>query len=1103
MLRKNAVDTYVGTTHSFDLENLEARQLLSGDVATIELNVGATPESVIFADFNGDEINDTAVLAPDLGQIQIWTPDEHGDITQWAVIEGEFGDAHRLQVLDVDADGQVDIGFFDAATHRFTVYANEGDGSFSFAGGLQLADTATGFVLLYASEGPAAEPVGPWIGSEDFGFSRDGFGEGGDFGSGSDGSGDGSGSGSDGSGGGSGSGSDGSGDGSGSGSDGSGDGSGSGSDGSGDGSGSGSDGSGDGSGSGSDGSGDGSGSGSDGSGDGSGSGSDGSGDGSGSGSDGSGDGSGSGGDGSGGGTGSFPHFVGAPFIAVWHESLGAIELTDPISLLGDSMFGDGSGSGDSEDAIAWPFNGAYVDLPSGIFFETGSGGDAIAVKDFSNDGTPDIAVTNRNDGTVSVISFNAELEGYLTNGYDFATDGLIPTTTIDVGNEPVHINAFDVDMDGYMDMIVSNAGDGTFTIVHGSADGLGNPETVDVAPQVTQAFLNFNALGNDLFVLGFSADGTVTHLDFTDGSLIVTDSQANYFMANDNVLPRQTIVGEFTGDGFTDVAVIDQANGQVVIYSNIADQANDGEDSSYAGPPIDLRDVPIPGVPDLTADTDTGESDSDNTTAYNNAGDFKLKFDVQVSHVADELASLRTTLVNYFEANGPQYDKDGFEYTPSIWVNIYAGSVWIGSAEVGADDSVVTVTTDGKTVLREGDHQIRASFAIGAKGLRGLIGTKSAELKIKVELPTIDFEPPEDDGETVVVKKDDSGKPVIVIDPGTSNGDVEEVHLADFSDLPEITGGVVTVKEPKAHAKASRYAAAPSDKGLVLLERDDSGNWDGRNLTDEIPDSEPITNSNLEVLTTPWGNVNMAGLNDQGELVFYWQDGSVDSTGDANWNFVNLADDQLRDNGQAVPKFASSLTSFVTPWGAMNVAGLDANGHLRVIWWAPGLDNWVSSDLTEILGSTPLAGDISAWVTPWGGINITGLNTDGEMVAVWWAPGGEWTVTPLGRDLGAPALVSGSLTAFVSDTGKTFIAGITVDNTVGVFTWAPGDASWEFVAIDNLPEGTTLVGSVSGYYTPESDTVTLLAGSLDGNTYQLDGNGSDIGQLWTVGLFTV
>lgn len=987
------------------LENLEDRRLLSGETETIVLEVDSTPQSVVFADFTGDGAPDTAVLAPDAGAIQIWSHDGQGGMFEWAVVEGDFAAAERIQVIDVNADWIPDLGFFDADNHRFTTYVNNADATFSFAGGLQLADTATGFVLMYHG-GPVGEPVGPWIGPADFGSGDDGFGDGdGGDGSGGDGSG----------------------------------------------------------------------------------------------------GDGSGGDGSGDFFQNEPHFVGDPFIAVWHDSLAAVEIYDSIQLLPADGSGGGSsgeGGGD-ENVVAWPFEGAFLDMPSGVYFNTGSGGDAIAVGDFNHDRQPDIAFTNRDDGTVSIIHFDAEIENLLGAGFDPATDAFIESDTIAVGAEPVHINHFDVNNDGWMDLLVANAGDGTITIAYGSDAGFVETATVDVAPDLTQVFINFNAFDHDLFVLGFSANGTVSELHFNGTSLELDKQEVGFLPANDTVLPRQIIVGEFTADPFIDVAIIDQAGQSVVIYSNVAGEAEDDSGDDYGGPPIDAADIPIAGVPDLLPATDTGASDSDNITAFNNAGENTLLFDVKVSHVADDLAALRTTLVTFFEANGEQFDEDGFQYTPTLWVNIYAGGVLIGSAEVVGGQDTIVVRTDGRTVLREGMHAIRAGFAIGAPGLRGLVGTRSAALPIEVRVPRVEVDTSgAQEGETVTIRKDDAGNFVLLleVDDGQSSG-IEEVSFGLFEDLPPITGSVVTVKETKRNAGASRYAAGQSDEGLVLLVRSDEGQWSGRNLTAEIDDSEPITDSNIEVMTTPWGNVNMAGLNEQGELIFYWQDGGADQNGQARWNFVNLADNQLRDNGQAVPSYASSLESFVTPWGAMNVAGLDANGHLRVIWWAPGRGHWVSTDLTELLGSTPLTGDVSAWVTPWGGINLVGLNTDGEMVAVWWAPGQDWTVSPIGETLGAPTLVHGSLASFVSERGDTFVAGLTTEGDVGIFSWNLDDFAWDYAAVAGIPDTATLVGSVSGYFTEADSSVTLLVGSLDGSVFELLGDGLGIQDAWTVGLY--
>ncbi|HZW11257.1 MAG TPA: VCBS repeat-containing protein [Phycisphaerales bacterium] len=985
---------------SFKLESLEQRQLLSGGGEPIHLDAGGTPESVVFADFNADRLSDTAVLTPGTGEVVVWSPDGAGGLGEWAVVEGEFAAAQRIQVLDVDADGRPDFGFFEADTHRFSTYRNNGDGTFTFAGGLQLADTATGLAFLYGNPGPAAEPVGPWIGPAGFEEDGEGF-------------------------------------------------------------------------------------------------------------DGSGEGGEDGGEGDGGGDdlGDGPTFVGDPYIAVWHESLGAVEIVDPLAMLGGSMdggMGDGSGEGE-ELFMPWPFEGGYVGLPGGLYFDTGSGGDALAVGDFNRDNQADLAVANRNDGTVSVI-YNDEdaFDAMLDAGYDPAVDGLLGTETVVVGAEPVHINVFDVDGNGFMDLLVANAGDGTMSVAFGGESGFGAVESIPVAPRLTQVFINFNAFGRDLFVLGFSADGTITELDFTGSSLEVDKSEAGVLVANADARPRQIVVGEFTGDACIDVAAIDQAGEGVKVYVNMAceEGGDDHGEDDYEGPPIDGGNLPVPGVPDLLPGSDSGESDSDDVTAFNNAGAYKLGFSVKVGHVADQLADFRAKLVEFFDLHGPMFDKDGFEFTPTVWLNLYAGEVYVGTAEVLGGDETVLVETDGFTVLREGLHNIRAGFALGAPGLRGLLGTRSAALQIEVRIPRVEVDTSGgEEGETVTIRKDEEGNAILVLErTGDDGEEIEEINLGSFADLPTISGRVVTVRETKsgAGAGASRYAAGQSEDGLVLFVRTADGQWSGRNLTSEIDGSEPITESNIEVLTTPWGNVNMAGLNENGELVFYWQDGRLDDNGEFRWNYVNMADDQLRANGQNVPSFASSLESFVTPWGGMNVAGIDENGHLVVIWWAPGLDHWVSTDLTEHLGTTPLVGDVSAYVTPWGGINLLGLNGAGEMVAVWWAPGGEWTVSNLGEMLGAPTFVHGSLASFISERGDTFVAGISAAGDVGLFAWNVGDSTWSYQSFGQIDA--ELVGALTGFHSADDHRVTILAGSLEGDTYELVGD--PFGEEpWDVGLF--
>jgi len=40
---------------------------------------------------------------------------------------------------------------------------------------------------------------------------------------------------------------------------------------------------------------------------------------------------------------------------------------------------------------------------------------------------------------------------------------------------------------------------------------------------------------------------------------------------------------------------------------------------------------------------------------------------------------------------------------------------------------------------------------------------------------------------------------------------------------------------------------------------------------------------------------------------------------------------------------AESITAYVTPWGALNVAGVDDSGETQVYWWTPGMTKWIAS----------------------------------------------------------------------------------------------------------------------------------------------------------------
>ncbi len=142
----------------------------------------------------------------------------------------------------------------------------------------------------------------------------------------------------------------------------------------------------------------------------------------------------------------------------------------------------------------------------------------------------------------------------------------------------------------------------------------------------------------------------------------------------------------------------------------------------------------------------------------------------------------------------------------------------------------------------------------------------------------------------------------------------------------------------------------------------------------------PLISGQLAVTLTSWDGINLAGLNADGRLMVTWwvpQFGGDWLTNDLTEN----ADGPLMAPGQ--------LTGYTTPWGGLNYAGLDAEGELTVYWWTPTLDLWVVSPLIEghAKGAVRPAGTLASHASMAGTLNILGVGPGGEVIRVHWAPG--------------------------------------------------------------------------------------------------------------------
>jgi hypothetical protein len=199
---------------------------------------------------------------------------------------------------------------------------------------------------------------------------------------------------------------------------------------------------------------------------------------------------------------------------------------------------------------------------------------AIASGDFNRDGKGDLAVTNSGDSTVSVLLGNGD-----------GTFAPAPGSPIAVGSSPFGIAVGDFNGDGKPDLAVANAGAGTVSILLGNGNGTftaapGSPVTAGSGPRGI-AVGDFNGDGkSDLVVADSSGDAVAVLLG--DGSGAFTPAPGSPFAVGAS--PNWVTLGDFNGDGRIDLAVPNQLSNDVsVLLGN-----GDGTFSAASGSPVSV-----------------------------------------------------------------------------------------------------------------------------------------------------------------------------------------------------------------------------------------------------------------------------------------------------------------------------------------------------------------------------------------------------------------------------------------------------------------------------------------------------------------------------------
>jgi cyclophilin family peptidyl-prolyl cis-trans isomerase len=346
-------------------------------------------------------------------------------------------------------------------------------------------------------------------------------------------------------------------------------------------------------------------------------------------------------------------------------------------------------------------------------------------------------------------------------------------------------------------------------------------------------------------------------------------------------------------------------------------------------------------------------------------------------------------------------------------------------------------------------------------------------------------------GQSLFITNNELGRPIAFYQ-ASSTADWTVSDLSLQSGAPTITGKLTAWFDTN---DSRFYAAAPSAAGLLLFTRSTTGFWNVRNLGTEISTSQ-IVNSDVSVFTSTDGLNHVAGTTSNGQLVIFDQTATKDSGGNYTWTFANIATRDLIPNGKTMPVWVGDITTYVTSWNGLNVAGLDSNGKIQVVWWAPGLSAWTTDNLSDLTGAPAITGSLTSYLTSWGGINLAGTDSNGKLNVTWWVPGANWVTNNLTDQFAGPTLVTTSLSSYVTPWGGLNIAGLDANGKINVYWWAPGMSDWVVTNLSDITTGAVAPsGRMTGVASP-SGTINLVGKSASGAALRYYWNPGD-GGTWT------
>ena len=370
----------------------------------------------------------------------------------------------------------------------------------------------------------------------------------------------------------------------------------------------------------------------------------------------------------------------------------------------------------------------------------GTGGNApysVAVGNFNNDGYPDLAVAN----------YQASLLGYSVGVLLNDGNGAFPTAASYVaGTQPVAVAVGDFKGDGYSDFVVANSGSSNVSVFLNTRDGTSafqNAASYVVGANPTSVAVgDFSGDGKTDLAVAVSSNNAVKVLknngDGTFGAEVTHPVMSN---------PKSVTVGDFNGDGKLDLAAVNSTSQTLsVLVGNGDGTFQKAVNYATGRQPVSVAvgDFNGDGKPDLAVANNT----DGNFSVFLNATKIATSIALSSSSSPSTVGEPVTLTATVTASSG----------TPDGTVTFMEASTTLGTATLNSGGEA-TLTTSS---LPAGVHSITAVY--GGKGAFG--GSTSAVVTqtVNKQNQTITFGPLADrqlaDSSFTVTGNASSGLPV-------------------------------------------------------------------------------------------------------------------------------------------------------------------------------------------------------------------------------------------------------------------------------------------------------------------------------------------------------